>query len=169
MNSDALAVFFYMTSLNMICIEYLNLVLFVFDYVFFFFFSSRRRHTRCSRDWSSDVCSSDLPVDEHRRDRDGGNQGRQCNRLSETARHSGSVERDVPGARRMGSGVHIRQVGSVELGCGTAVDGPVQTGDGDGVRHGSDVERRLWHAGRVEGRLGGDADLADLAVEILAD
>src|SRR2546429_3721032 len=25
-----------------------------------FFFSSRRRHTICSRDWSSDVCSSDL-------------------------------------------------------------------------------------------------------------
>src|SRR2546429_6778624 len=24
------------------------------------FFASRRRHTRCSRDWSSDVCSSDL-------------------------------------------------------------------------------------------------------------
>src|SRR5207245_7421077 len=29
--------------------------------LFFFFFSSRRRHTRCYRDWSSDVCSSDLP------------------------------------------------------------------------------------------------------------
>src|SRR6266542_2940593 len=28
--------------------------------VWFFFFSSRRRHTRCYRDWSSDVCSSDL-------------------------------------------------------------------------------------------------------------
>src|SRR2546422_8336906 len=28
----------------------------------FFFFSSRRRHTRCSRDWSSDVCSSDLAL-----------------------------------------------------------------------------------------------------------
>src|SRR6266511_1207529 len=28
--------------------------------IFFFFFSSRRRHTRFSRDWSSDVCSSDL-------------------------------------------------------------------------------------------------------------
>src|SRR5215813_2123399 len=28
----------------------------------FFFFSSRRRHTRCGRDWSSDVCSSDLPL-----------------------------------------------------------------------------------------------------------
>src|SRR2546422_7941791 len=25
-----------------------------------FFFQRRRRHTRCSRDWSSDVCSSDL-------------------------------------------------------------------------------------------------------------
>src|SRR3989337_3392125 len=28
--------------------------------MFTFFFSSRRRHTRCYRDWSSDVCSSDL-------------------------------------------------------------------------------------------------------------
>src|SRR5690349_24232169 len=28
--------------------------------IFFFFFSSRRRHTRSLRDWSSDVCSSDL-------------------------------------------------------------------------------------------------------------
>src|SRR5699024_12108545 len=27
-----------------------------------FFFSSRRRHTRSKRDWSSDVCSSDLHV-----------------------------------------------------------------------------------------------------------
>src|SRR5215217_8837052 len=34
-------------------------------YFFFFFFSSRRRHTRYWRDWSSDVCSSDLvgPLD----------------------------------------------------------------------------------------------------------
>src|SRR5690606_40455747 len=28
----------------------------------YFFFSSRRRHTRFSRDWSSDVCSSDLEM-----------------------------------------------------------------------------------------------------------
>src|SRR5207247_4174411 len=28
----------------------------------FFFFSSRRRHTRSTRDWSSDVCSSDLSL-----------------------------------------------------------------------------------------------------------
>src|SRR5699024_11990228 len=32
--------------------DYLRLIL--------FFFSSRRRHTRSKRDWSSDVCSSDL-------------------------------------------------------------------------------------------------------------
>src|SRR3989337_3852260 len=35
----------------------------------FLFFPSRRRHTRCYRDWSSDVCSSDLPLgdgDEYR-------------------------------------------------------------------------------------------------------
>src|SRR5690349_16230261 len=34
--------------------------LFIF---YFFFFSSRRRHTRSLRDWSSDVCSSDLSED----------------------------------------------------------------------------------------------------------
>src|SRR5699024_9314537 len=32
--------------------------------VFFFFFSSRRQHTRSKRDWSSDVCSSDLKIDD---------------------------------------------------------------------------------------------------------
>src|SRR6266511_5426682 len=31
---------------------------------FFYVFSSRRRHTRFSRDWSSDVCSSDLRLEE---------------------------------------------------------------------------------------------------------
>src|SRR5438445_5994299 len=31
-------------------------------YVLVFFFSSRRRHTRYWRDWSSDVCSSDLSI-----------------------------------------------------------------------------------------------------------
>src|SRR6266700_5492337 len=35
------------------------MVLLAFSLIFFFF-SSRRRHTRFSRDWSSDVCSSDL-------------------------------------------------------------------------------------------------------------
>src|SRR5699024_12111120 len=43
-------------------------------YLFFYFLTSRRRHTTSKRDWSSDVCSSDLcqhsakclaPVDRH--------------------------------------------------------------------------------------------------------
>src|SRR5207249_2472235 len=34
--------------------------LFILFFFLFFFFSSRRRHTRSKRDWSSDVCSSDL-------------------------------------------------------------------------------------------------------------
>src|SRR6266487_5448044 len=36
------------------------------DYTLFFFFSSRRRHTRWTGDWSSDVCSSDLDLPEQR-------------------------------------------------------------------------------------------------------
>src|SRR5699024_11685385 len=46
--------------------NYLSLSIFLSSYdffllfYFFFFFSSRRRHTRSKRDWSSDVCSSDL-------------------------------------------------------------------------------------------------------------
>ena len=32
-------------------------------YLSLFFFSSRRRHTRFTSDWSSDVCSSDLNID----------------------------------------------------------------------------------------------------------
>src|SRR5438105_6962450 len=37
-------------------------------FIFFFFFSSRRRHTRSTRDWSSDVCSSDLASEEKARE-----------------------------------------------------------------------------------------------------
>src|SRR3712207_7252272 len=37
---------------------------------YFFFFSSRRRHTRYWRDWSSDVCSSDLVAVVHRLEED---------------------------------------------------------------------------------------------------
>src|SRR5436190_14951401 len=44
-----------------------NIILNIFnrmtnDFFIFFFFSSRRRHTRSLFDWSSDVCSSDLPA-----------------------------------------------------------------------------------------------------------
>src|SRR5438034_4072990 len=37
-------------------------VVFLLRLFYFFFFSSRRRHTRSLCEWSSDVCSSDLPV-----------------------------------------------------------------------------------------------------------
>src|SRR6266496_5271841 len=40
-----------------------GLLLFLLRLSFLFFFSSRRRHTRSLRDWSSDVCSSDLGND----------------------------------------------------------------------------------------------------------
>src|SRR2546422_9458493 len=46
----------------------LGYIILVLCLCFFFFFSSRRRHTRCSRDWSSDVCSSDLYSPWHRVD-----------------------------------------------------------------------------------------------------
>src|SRR2546422_4416516 len=48
---------FWLSVFLFLCVCLYLLRLFFF---FFFFFSSRRRHTRCSRDWSSDVCSSDL-------------------------------------------------------------------------------------------------------------
>src|SRR5256884_1083491 len=54
---DGLCVLISCISGIFVC-EYVLPYFFVCD--FFFFFSSRRRHTSCSRDWSSDVCSSDL-------------------------------------------------------------------------------------------------------------
>src|SRR2546429_1155281 len=57
--------------------------------VIYVFFSSRRRHTRCSRDWSSDVCSSDLG------DRDRGRAGRHQGLLRETrARLQGEMSQE---------------------------------------------------------------------------
>src|SRR5690625_7753098 len=55
-----------------------------------FFFSSRRRHTRWPRDWSSDVCSSDLGLveDEHGRGVD------ECRRQRDLLRHAGGVVDD---------------------------------------------------------------------------
>src|SRR5438045_7849297 len=50
-----------------------------------FFFSSRRRHTRCLSDWSSDVCSSDLI---------------RCGRETKTRTHVRAREEGyLPGAR----------------------------------------------------------------------
>src|SRR5207247_1063133 len=52
----------------MLRFSFLVLLLFCFCILhLFFFFSSRRRHTRSTRDWSSDVCSSDLGLGAPRR------------------------------------------------------------------------------------------------------
>src|SRR5699024_11869054 len=56
-----------------------------------FFFSSRRRHTRSKRDWSSDVCSSDLDWDAKQAEVD---QNRGLNRQSYDQVHgAGSFDR----------------------------------------------------------------------------
>src|SRR5207253_6114757 len=71
----------------------------------YFFFSSRRRHTRWPRDWSSDVCSSDLGP------------GRSCPWVAETSRISPTRCRRprtprprCPEARAIGMGRRERDV-----------------------------------------------------------
>src|SRR3712207_8709729 len=71
--------------------------------MFFFFFSSRRRHTRYWRDWSSDVCSSDLGrlgLDGHRHDRRGAVSVVAVLILWEIAAASGSARGQNSGLRR---------------------------------------------------------------------
>src|SRR5256884_5078132 len=63
-----------------------------------FFFSSRRRHTICSRDWSSDVCSSDLA-------------GRaECSRVAKPKQQVAVTEIRASGGERGGSGEGIRAI-----------------------------------------------------------
>src|SRR5215471_475530 len=58
--------------------------------LFFFFFSSRRRHTRSLRDWSSDVCSSDLRTKKIQRDHIGRSEG------AELIFRVEEIDRDIP-------------------------------------------------------------------------
>src|SRR5215813_12091056 len=63
---------------------------------FFFFFSSRRRHTRCGRDWSSDVCSSDLDHGYALSELWGlGYQGDQCDLITQPTNRSGGAHTTV--------------------------------------------------------------------------
>src|ERR1039458_10191134 len=66
------------------------------DVDYFFFFSSRRRHTRCLSDWSSDVCSSDLYDPQVRQLADGGS----ANGPSRVQRVQRSWRRSVRAERR---------------------------------------------------------------------
>src|SRR6266849_6153798 len=73
-------------------------------YSIFFFFSSRRRHTRSTRDWSSDVCSSDLLAE----------------RLAERGRYRARGDVDVPARDERHdqpdrlAGVALRRGGAVD-------------------------------------------------------
>src|SRR5207249_9326070 len=61
-----------------------------------FFFSSRRRHTRSKRDWSSDVCSSDLDAELRHGEQPGGDLAQASSGRDETAaREDRSEERRV--------------------------------------------------------------------------
>src|SRR5215469_5381115 len=68
---------------------------------FVFFFSSRRRHTRSLRDWSSDVCSSDLPLHPGERFLHVLTQGSGEDRTTDLA--------DCPAGGRTGTGILARQ------------------------------------------------------------
>src|SRR5438874_12922647 len=69
---------------------------------FYFFFSSRRRHTRSLRDWSSDVCSSDLGVNPAVSN--GGNRFETLPRLEVFAPEAAGDDRLGPGVENLLAG-----------------------------------------------------------------
>src|SRR6266542_5669084 len=83
---------------------------------FFFFFSSRRRHTRCYRDWSSDVCSSDLV---------GGSSGARTDLLRQGRRDAAEIAGEKP-----------RELMALRV-----VQHPEQHAELDAVRMGLDLAR----------------------------
>src|SRR5262245_65730476 len=78
----------------------------------FFFFSSRRRHTRCLSDWSSDVCSSDLEAEGFAKPV---TIAREAARAFQIERpREGSLEDDVLGADRpVGHARHAERLGDL--------------------------------------------------------
>src|SRR5438067_2813970 len=100
-------------------------------YVEDFFFSSRRRHTRSKRDWSSDVCSSDLdwqgPVGRHAAHRAAGHRAERVTDEEEHRREQadGAGERDDAERRPAGCAAELderseeRRVGKERRGGGS--------------------------------------------------
>src|SRR5204862_5078072 len=102
----------------MVCgLFFVVLIRFYVDF-FFFFFSSRRRHTSSLRDWSSDVCSSDLDARAA-----GGQRGRQVKSQAGRTRRVGDGKvgrrqvRDAEYTRR--PGIRVGRVGAREIGRAT--------------------------------------------------
>src|SRR5690625_6853645 len=82
---------------------------------YIFFFSSRRRHTRWPRDWSSDVCSSDLAAHAH------------CPRRGQVARGREPRARSEGGLRGAAAVAHLGGEGEAD----PAVHGVLRCHAGD--------------------------------------
>src|SRR3712207_3131205 len=111
---------------------------------FFFFFSSRRRHTRYWRDWSSDVCSSDVFLsasETHNR--------KNVNRSIEES--LSGLERVLPRAREAG----LRCEGVISVAFGCPYEGHVPR------ERVWDVARRLRDAGAAEIGFGDTTGMAN--------
>src|SRR5690606_40361840 len=102
-----------------------------------FFFSSRRRHTRFSRDWSSDVCSSDLDIEA-----DHGVVGDDVQRSA--AGDLGDIDGDA-----VAPAVQGVQAGGENGGAGDGVGALVEGARSEERRVGEGEERE-WAAGRPE-------------------
>src|SRR5207249_8341699 len=105
-----------------------------------FFFSSRRRHTRSKRDWSSDVCSSDLlPISVRAGDLEGGMT--ELRRLAlEKGRDPRSISVSVYGAPLDAAGlVRFRDLGVAQIGRASGRE-RVRVGGGEG----GDVYAMEW-------------------------
>src|SRR5699024_11251942 len=88
--------------------QYVTIDLYYISIMFIFFFSSRRRHTRSKRDWSSDVCSSDLDLR-----RIPGGEIRADRQVGQRDAGRGGVRADAVHVRGVRGDVRDRRVGVV--------------------------------------------------------
>src|SRR5207245_5502325 len=97
-------------------------------FFFFFFFSSRRRHTRCYRDWSSDVCSSDLGAKRTRNPevRDSGSAPCGASRNDVEKLHRALERFDEVGLLPGEAALIVRRAAEMAVGRGARVDRPVE-------------------------------------------
>src|SRR5690242_21215403 len=85
---------------------------------FFFFFSSRRRHTRLTCDWSSDVCSSDLARDDKSNHKIGPGRRRPPNQAGSDQYGQVSdrvVAREQPNGPHVGVALAMREIGRAHV------------------------------------------------------
>src|SRR5690606_40288965 len=101
-----------------------------------FFFSSRRRHTRFSRDWSSDVCSSDLFAQSFRG----------ASSRARAAAGTGAARRRAPKRPQRGLAVGGRR----NAFCGSGTLGGGLDGGQHRTRGGGRAQRRPHGGGAVE-------------------